>query len=328
MTLELLKSIVFEKNGRLVDYGTDGVIILDCTGRRVTHLPYSHAGAIDETSFDTIRSFFADTNECGCEEQQVFKARVDCAIEVLNDASSCDSFFSTMKTLEETHELTFCFHFDTSPFSWLDLFDRHADFFWNRYDKKKAVLQLFGRYEQLSEEDKDFLYDREFQLFFVHEAAVITPSVEASVLGLAEYGFRIPFVWYIHNKNVDIIPTIIDKAMKINYNSGFALPHVCESFYSKTAELSLEDYLRLLVYVYSKYPFYDGTLYPLNDVMEESLVVSTASNSRVYRWSQHNASLSEVLPHRDVKQAHNFWLRSFLWQRWMVIKAFRGTIAK
>jgi len=323
MSLAILKSIVSENNGRLFDYGLDGLLILDRTGKRITHICRNNTGDIDAVSLDTVHSFFADAQESS-EAEQVPKVRIDSNVAVLSHVESCDAFFSAVKEFHETHEVTLRFHSENPLSNWSDVLNQRIELLKNRRKEKQLFLQIYSPYERMTESDKDFLFNQDFQLLFVHDSITFSSSIRDTLLDLAEYGFRVPFVWYIHEQNVKQIPEMIDEAMVLNHNAGFSVPLISECFYKKTLlSPSSGEYLRLLVDIYSKYPFYDEVLYPLNTALEASLFKSFNTKSLIYRWDECTFTLLEVLVPFEVGQAHEFLLRSFLWQRWLVFNAYQ-----
>ena len=333
MSVALLdfESTIAKNGGQLFDYGRDGLLILDRTGKRITHVCRDNEEEINAESLDIVRSFLADTEECierckkGCNGiGHAPKTQINCDVALLSDSLSGDAFFAAVGKLGETHDVTLRFHFNSPPPSWYELFERHVDFLKKRPEEKKLVLQIYGTFTQMTEVDKNFLFDQNCQLHFVHDSVTFSPVIRETALDFAEYGFHVPFVWHIHGENVKKISSIIDEAMNINHNSGFSLPLISESFYKKTLSLpSLDYYLQLLIDLYSRYPFYDKVFYPLNAALDASLGKPSDSMPLIYQWNECNSSLTRVFPPSEVEQAHSFFVRSFLWQRWLVVKAFQ-----
>lgn len=326
MSLAILESVVLENHGGLFDYGQNGLLILDRTGKRMIHVCRNDVGGMDAACLDAVRSFFTETEKCTQECRsavQIPKAHINGDLDLLSGSRSSHAFISAVGALRETHDVTLRFHFDRSPPSWRRLWEQHVDFFKKDHHKNPFALQIYGPFTQMTDADKDFLFDQNSQLFFVHDSVVFSHAVRKTALDLAEYGFQVPFVWHVHKENVKQIPNIMDEALALNHHSGFSLPLIDECFYKKTLPSPLlDDYLKLLIHLYSTYPFYDRVFYPLRSALDASLAAPTDPKPMMYRWNMQDSILAEIFPSHGTEQTRSFWTRAFLWQRWSVYNMY------
>jgi hypothetical protein len=197
------------------------------------------------------------------------------------------------------------------------------NFFEAEIKENRIRFQLCGSFEKLDDSVKNFLFIHQFHLYCVADSATCSHPLRNTITDIAKYGFSIPCIWYVDEKNVEQILSAIDEIMNINLHSGFALPLSSERFFKKdTANPSRAKYLQLMTEVYCKYSYYDDVLYPLNDILQRSL--NKRLSVSVYRWDFGNSAFQRVERDLTIDKIHDFLYRAFLWQRWIVHKTYQN----
>ncbi|MGL6197133.1 MAG: hypothetical protein ACRC2T_20170 [Thermoguttaceae bacterium] len=191
-------------------------------------------------------------------------------------------------------------------------------------------FQLYAPFAKISNKDKDFLYGNQFRLYFVHdinERDLSFSQVYDAVFDIAKYGFRMPFVWYVDNINVNIIPNIIDEAMQINGHAGFSLPSIDESFFRKNAMApTYASYLRLLTNVFEKYSRFDEVLYPLNIIQRKCLANPSIDFDLFYTITTQREMYERANVNLYGGRLTDFWIKVFLWNRLHILNEYHNIV--
>jgi hypothetical protein len=149
----------------------------------------------------------------------------------------------------------------------------------------------------------------------------IQRETKETITELAKDGFCVPFVWYVDKLNIANILSLIDEALFLNYNSGFLLPCADENIFISEIQKqkiipSKTEYIELLIRTYEKYSYYDQMLYPLNIFLQQSLPSGWVNPIQRYNYDPSRNQMVLCLSSLFFNEAEDFFIRSFLWQRW------------
>jgi hypothetical protein len=276
-----------------------------------------------------LQQFFADNKQ---QEEDVSGEKpivrppqtfVDFDITVLENPSQISSLLKTVQDVTCGSGLTFRIHFQSSPANWNELLDSFSE---QQSGLIGSTCHLYGHFANMSEQDMTFLADKHFSLFFVPASIGISEQIRSDVHRLAEFGFRVPFVWYADADNITVIPDIIDDAMSVNINAGFAVPLAQESFFCRDHRSpQRKEYINLLTTLYKRYPCYDDVFYPFNHIFLESTAGERKNTLKTFYWDSTDFNLVKRLPDAMVEQTRQFLFRLFLWQRWVVFRTYTDT---
>jgi len=311
-----LKHIISQNNGHLYDYGKDGFIVTDLSAKEMLHLPLD-----EKNSIERVEQFFSDISRQQVDQNETAAKPVtwfDVGIPFLSDAKQMAACGKAIMEMVEHHSIIVKIHFDKDPISWQDLLSPFIESLQEEMKKGVVKLQLYGTFARMKTHAMDFLFDNRIQIYYVSK----TPTSKRSfnnIYSLAEYGFRVPCVWYVDKKNIDLIPSLIVEAMEWNYDAGFSLPLASERIVGCTKNNpSNVDYLRLILNVYKKYQCYDDVFYPMNMALLESIGATRDSRVRTWRWNGEHSSFYEHVNDSSIDRIRNILRRSFVWQRHIV----------
>ena len=329
MNKSKISALVREHDGHFYDYDEDGVLLLDKTSKRIMHLANSENAEDIERQVPDVLDFFSKIDEPQTEGDSpaptlpcVFVDVECCYIE---DHQTLENILADIVPLLKEHSVYLRIHFDIPKPSWSDFFRHFIECCVNTFKENHPVFHLCGTFAPISEADKEFLFVHNFRLFYVHDiASADTPfsTLDQQIItDVAEYGFRMPLLWCVQEKNIDILPEIIEEAMKLNYHAGFALPPVQDSIFPTTDAMpSFECYLSLLINVYQKHPHYDEVLIPLNTLLKKNLSGSfIGGENQNYHIDQASRHLKRIESDDFHVRTKDFWHKAFLWQRWAVV---------
>ena len=302
-----LASLVKAHGGYILDYEEDGLLVFDEEGTDVCHLP---APAWDSLSTDHARELAAFFENPGRREKEAVGSMPEggeasaaqatrlrlvvchADVNVLHCTEAKQGLLHLVCSAPRDVRIVLSFHAPQQPAtpSWKEVFGEIVTKLGDRRSRGNVVFSLKTPFAECSEEEKAFLWGNGFHLSYVHQVDPAGPwfpeDTREAVTGLAEFGFRIPFVWYVDARNVGIVADLIDEAMEINYNSGFALPPVSERPFTTASPLpDIDDYLQLLVDVHERYAHYDEVLAPLDSLVAQTLPRSRSRRSTsAYVW--------------------------------------------
>lgn len=148
---------------------------------------------------------------------------------------------------------------------------------WEERELYGHVL-LRGPFPQLSDEVKDAFQELGIRLGYTagwrHGAGVGSSDVAEpdSLRDLARYGFRIPILFYVHAENLDRAAEVVDRGLRLNEHSGFALPAIFHHPEYDPATSppppSASAYAELLARLYHEFPDYDDIFQPIAELAE------------------------------------------------------------
>ena len=316
-----LENLVRQNNGHLYDYAQDGFIVTNVSGKEMLQLPAHRECRVDPQDIERVKLFFSDFNRQQISQRVTVEkpiAWIDIRIQVLSDQKLRAAFSRALKEKVEHYSTVVRIHFDKDSVFWQDLLSSFSESFQEEIAKGSVSLQLYGTFDQMEESVMEFLFNNRIQIYYVSEAATFSRH-NAAICSLAEYGFRVPCVWYVDNESIHLIPSLISEAMEWNYDAGFSLPLASERVFDIVKDNPANvDYLRLIIDVYKKYQCYDGVFYPMNMVLMESIGVTHDSKLRIWRWDDERSSLYEHFRDPDIDKIHKILRHSFVWQRHIV----------
>ncbi len=327
MTKMNIEQIAKEHGGQVYDYAEDGILLVNKTGKEFKHLDATQVNDVENQS--SVIDFFShepETSETNTDDPETVAlpcAFIDVKCNDIENEKKVESLLNHAKSFNDEYLVYLRFHFDVPPKRWADTFS----LFFNRaqsvFGDSWPIFHLCGPFAKVSDADKEFLFGQGFRLYYEHvldfNSTTFSQKERDYIADLSEFGFRLPILWYVDENNIDLIRCVVDEAMEINYNAGFALPLISDSLFPSTVPPpSVEKYLLLLVYAYEKYPFYDEVLIPVNLFMKNSLVVSSNSKDIFFRMGQISDCVEKIEPDGFHSQLSNFWTKAFLWQRWVL----------
>ncbi len=315
MSLAALESSIRDHTAHLFDYGEEGFLVLEKTGKLLAHVPAS----LSPDSLDRLHEFFKETDQLEIPPQSV-AVQVDVDPTTLIENRQTASFCDAVKTLSEVRNATIRFHFEKAP----DAFSVVMSPFVSVAYEKRVIYQIHCPFTKQGEAEKEFLFSSRVRLFHLAESDFIKSASSDAVEDLAEFGFRIPLIWHIDTANVGVLFPVIGDAMIFNYDSGFALPPASESFFPrKRPDPKIHQYWAFLIECYKKYPHYDEVFYPFNTSISHE---AFAPENRDLRWNPRLSSLETASPGASSERTKRFLFHSFLWQRWILQEEFREPI--
>jgi hypothetical protein len=204
-------------------------------------------------------------------------------IEDLEDGTLFQGAATAARALNTTPMLRVVVHFGHAPSDWGPVLDWSARFRETAFTgKEKAWIELLGPFGYMEDDTKRELHRLALQIAYAPdwqnaESTADSPWDPDVVSDLAEFGIRVPIVWYVHDGNIDAIADLLEASLVANYESGIALPLACESIYHRAesdapvlADRS-DDYLRLLHRAYRDFPHADDQLAPIAELAQVAL---------------------------------------------------------
>jgi hypothetical protein len=316
VNFQQLEHLVRQNNGHLYDYGQDGIIVTNLSGKELLHLPVNENDGIDR-----VKQFFSEISLRQIDPKEVAAKPVtwiDIGVPVLEDSEQRAMCSNALREMLEHYSPVVRVHFDNDPIVWQDLLSPFIETLQNDVTEGVVHVQLHGTFSQMEDSVMDFLFNNCIQLYYVSEVTSFNQHAD-KICNLAEYGFRVPCVWYVDSENINLIPSLIDEAMQWNYDAGFSLPLATERVIGQTRDHPLNvEYLRFILDIYKKYQCYDDVLYPMNMALLESIGVTRDSMLRTWRWDYENSSFREYLRDSNIDKIHKILRHSFVWQRHII----------
>ena len=284
---ESLRSLAKSQNGMVLDYGNQGFILLNSSGKKLQHLPLDGSFTSHEL-MARAKEFFGESTKGGQPSQKkgerIPRDNISFSLHLSFDIlgkENCVCVIEQLCTaLSNDHFVNIVFWCSCPP----SLLEKQLDLFVSKIREiSNVTVTLVGQFNKVSDTDKEFLFFNKVRLLY----SVFRPTSElydfSGLNDLCEFGFRVPALLFVSKENVLAIDKWIDYWMELNFNSGFALPLIVDApcfFRDNTLPRNLpsaESYISLLADVFKKYPSYDDILYPL-----------TSFASRSYRgnWSE------------------------------------------
>ncbi len=297
---------VRQHDGSVLDYEEDGVLIFDRRGARVTHLPASARESLPNDTAEWLTSFLENKDnldrsccektpcdEKGPSAQPSQLRQVTCWLDlaVLSDPVASEGLRYLVASKPDDVRVVLACHSQRKPpnTDWRDVLGTLVAEFAELTSSGRLAWQLTGALGACSTDEMDFLWDHSFQLCYLHSIDAADPGFSEEtrqVIGaFAEFGFRVPFAWYVDASNIKVIPRLIDEAMDINMNCGFRLPLVSERPFAQSVQLpDIDDYLDLLVKMHERYPHYDDVFAPLSGFVAKVMPSSLINLSQLFLW--------------------------------------------
>jgi hypothetical protein len=320
-----LEFLVNQNNGHLYDYGKDGVIVTNLSGKEMLHLPTDGECGIDPQIVEQVKQFFADLSEQQVDQDEITVKPItwiDINVLMLSDSKQMTACVKAIVEMAEHYSIVIKIHFDKDPIFWQDLLSPFIEPLRNEIEKGTVKLQLHGTFSRMKKPVMDFLFDNRIQIYYVSKAPTSKRNYN-NICSFAEYGFRVPCVWYVDKKNINLIPALISEAMEWNYDAGFSLPLTTERVVGLVKNNpSNVAYLRLILDIYKKYQCYDDVFYPMNMALLESIGVTRDSKLRTWRWNNEHSSFYEYIHDSSIEKIHKMLRHSFIWQRHIVKNKF------
>ena len=321
VNFQQLEFLISQNKGHLYDYGQDGLIVTNLSGKEMLYLPSEGAYSIGLQDIERVKLFFSDLNLQQVDQKETVAKPItwiDIGVHVLSDLEQGAVCSRALKEMLEYYSVVVRIHFDKDPVCWQDLLASFIESLQDEKAKSIMSLQLHGTFDPMEDSVMDFLFDNRIQIHYVSEVTTFSQN-NARINSLAEYGFRVPRVWYVDNENIHLIPSLIDEAMEWNYDAGFSLPLATERFVGSVKNNpSNVDYLRLILDVYKNYQCYDDIFYPMNMILLEGMGVTHDSKIRTWRWSHESSSFYEHFHDSGIDKVYKILRHSFVWQRYIV----------
>lgn len=274
-TFDLLRPLVEERGGVLLDSEDRELLVLDRFARGVLPLPRSLESPLQ---IDTVLSL-VDRLYTRAQELASRKPRftVHATIEDICDSEEIRSGLGWLLTyLTQATNCELVIHFSRPAEQWVP-FLRWLYAAVGRCKTLRDHVILYGPFNLLDETVQEVFFGLGVRLGFVvgwwsgsdpRDANRIRSEV---LRELAQYGFRIPVVCYVHADNIGLAQSLIEESLALNEHSGFSLPlvfhHPHYSFMDGQPELpEPADYCRLLKQIYQEIPYYDDVFFPVNEL--------------------------------------------------------------
>ena len=321
VNFQQLEQIISQNDGHLYNYGRDGFIVTNSSGKEMLHLPSGGDGAINPQNIERVKQFFSDINSQSIDQQETVENPIiwiDTEVSVLDDSEQRVTCSRALGKMAEHYSPVVRIHFDKDPVFWQDLLSPFIESLQGEIKDNAVNLQLHGTFERMEDSVMEFLFNNRIQLYYISGTSSFSQD-GGNICNLAEYGFRVPCVWYVDQENISLIPSLIEEAMRWNYDAGFSLPLATERIVGHVKNNpSNADYLRLILDIYKEYQCYDDVFYPMNMTLLESIGVTSNSRLRTWRWNDENTSFYEHVCDANIDKIHNILRHSFIWQRHIV----------
>ena len=319
---EEIQKIIREHRGHIYDYGQAGFIVCDQTGRHILHVDNIKANFDIKPVFGLLDHFFSTQSPVVVDEHFVdkyytFIFDIDCKF--LQDTGERRKIAAVLKEKSTLYCMLLRLYFDRSNEDALSSIECFLEDMSKSIQKDRYRVQIHGFFPKMNMGQKNYFYSNSTQFFFeCSTAEVFNTEVQDSILDMAEYGFRVPYVLHVNSENVNDIHSLIPNILTTNFNAGFSLPLSCENFFpSKISNPSRTDYLSLLVKFYRNYPFFDDVFYPMNVAMSGA-VSNVFYHEILHKWDE---TLIKVNLHPDVLWIQKKIIHTFMWMRWKIHSA-------
>ena len=314
--------------GIYIDYGPKGSIVKDKSGYHHKFIPPdeddSSVARVLELFQSEVDDFFDKLSraEDRLPEQLsiTFHFRVRENWGFLTNSHLTDFLYS----LCESRFICVILHFDSPPASWKLVLSPFVSALAKPMQTRMLNISLSGAFSKSPQEEMEFLFTHNFNLRHVGQSIQNVAKDQDVLFHFADFGFRIPIIWYIDSSNIEHIgKRVIEDCLYYNYNSGFGLPSIQTSpFFSPDNLCGLppySDYVGLLADVYKNYPYYDDVLLPVNHI------ANLCTNNGYSRYHNCTRNISLLV---DSSQGLSLFGHSpFLATRWLSWESF-GALAK
>ena len=331
VNFQQLKLLVSQNKGHLYDYGRDGLIVANLSGKEILHISTDGEHNIAPQDIERVEQFFSNIDSRQVEQEEAVAKPItwiDIEIPVLESSAQMVACSRALMEMDEHCLPVVRIHFDKAPVSWQDLLSPFVETLQGEPTKGTIGLQLHGTFTQMEDSMMDFLFDNRVQIYYISEPTSFSLYKDI-ICSLSEYGFRVPCVCYVDDGNIHGIASLIDEAMRWNYDAGFSLPLATERIVGLVKNNpSNVDYLRLILDIYKKYPCYDEVFYPMNAALLESIGVTRDSRIRTWRWNNENSSFYEHFHESNIDKIHKILRHSFIWQRHIVQNKLETLLSK
>lgn len=317
MVSKQIVTLIKKYNGRLFNYNTEGVLILNKSGSNIFHISAEQCYTPNEQTLVQISDFFVNQPNQSLSVSKKYNIFVN--FNMLQNIGSISHFSKYLLKILKNHNVHLIFLFKTLPSCWVNTLisfieERILSCLVDGYHI--PIWELSGPFTITSEEDKEKLFRRRVHLVYEHNLTEKLPFISYEtknvVSDFSEYGFRIPFLWYVNKSNLSIIPTIIDEIQYYNRNSGFMF-----SIDSDVENMpQYEEYLKLLALAYKKYTYYDDILFPLNEFHYRSLFFVPSIN---FVYNDDEYKLVPIVTNQLEMRATDFFEKLFVWQRYRLV---------
>jgi hypothetical protein len=270
-------NIVSRYHGSIVDYGSDGLMILDRTGtycHRIETILDNDGFNFKEIESDLI-TFFTKSDKRYATIHLIFDDISDqvCQNEILEFLTLLSMFYCVHISI----------HFRNPPISWKNSLSAFCEKLQLIITNKLITLSLIGTFDKISIDEKNFLFQYGILLFHVCDPYEQDKTTTFDILrDFSEYGFKIPFVWYFLANNDELNLAQIDDYLSANLYSGLLLPLQFHSPISSNYQIpSARDYIGFLVRIYQKSPYYDKVFFPLTTIVSNCYNGCANENGRL-----------------------------------------------
>jgi len=206
----------------------------------------------------------------------------------------------------------------SSPGRWGPLMDWVGGLRRWQPEPRRLQISVAGAFEGVDPADCDLLFRNRVHLQSVHgwwpgcSPEDYTRVREDELRELAEFGFEVPAVWYVHGGNVAAMPELIDASLSANCYAGFSAIMLAQSPLHDgdggPGHAASSDYLDSLARLYEDYPHYDRLFAPLNELAEQCVIGG---------WDERDDRPTRIkLLFRGDGQARTFRQVPFLSQPW------------
>ncbi|MDR1383455.1 MAG: hypothetical protein LBJ67_06365 [Planctomycetaceae bacterium] len=323
--------LVNQYSAHLFYYEEDGSLVFDHTGKHIFHVP----NVITDDDLEKLETFLQEKNkEEETKENTPTKKHLYLKMPLIpfDTKDILQQLIEAVQSASQDSEIELKICFQTLPDYWQKTIDDFSGCFKDQIQKAALQIVFRGCFEKMSDNEKQFLFDNKIQIEYVHDIIAENGNFGLNtrkvIRDFSEFGFRVPFVWYVNHFNIAMIPPMIDEAMLINHHSGFLLPVVEEqtnlfSCYSEYKMPSSEEYISFLTKIYENYPHYDDVLYPLNISLSRSLPEGFTIPDQRYMFDVKTGQLLSEDFSSFYHKVINFFTYIFLWQRWIVFDTCR-----
>lgn len=307
-----------EHNGIPIDLEDEGLLFFDRFARHgyFSRIPDDQNPHEEQRLLKALSDFLQKTSKVEC------KPRLQLTVEVLIESLQSRSAREALTHLARGALFAACavrivLNICQPPDDWSLLLDwfaelREAAHGWDKHREQnlpKLGLAVCGPLGNVDERLKESAVEWNLRLFCTFgwwkdcSPDAYTNTASDALSELAAYGLQVPAVWYVHQQNIERIPSLLPESLEANLHGGLALPLVCRNPYYSFAEgqpapADSESYKKLLVETCESHPHYDSQFVPL---------IELARNLAQGGW---NSDLS-VPPHMRILLAPDAGLRVF-----------------
>jgi hypothetical protein len=274
LNLSSIAKIVDKNEDIFIDYHQKGILIWEKSGYHKKHLPPEVSEVLAQQEIDAfyndVDKYFNELSNAPDRLPEQLHITVYIKIDDTQTIFSNNILYSFLKKMSEKQIVQTIFCFQKPSLDWKFALTSFFSNLSERIQSGTLHITLCGTFRKTSIEDMEFLLEHNVRLQHVIQNSKDFAFDRDVLFHHADFGFRIPAIWYVHADNIDDISfERIDDTMFSNYNSGFGVPLVSNNIFYQTSNFSLPDasqYLKLLSDIYKKYPYYDDVLFPLSSM--------------------------------------------------------------